>query len=68
MFWSKSHGREWGDAVGSTSDFGPRGPWMDSRLRRREQVTFPQLSVYSAHMYLNSCNKSSTELMLVVEI
>ena len=69
-------------AVGSASDFGPKGPahWT---LGRRvpgsipvrgvvccglEQVTFPQLNVYSVHMFLNSRNKSSTELMLVVEI
>ena len=32
------------------------------------QITFPQLEVYSVHMFLNSRNKSSTELMLVVEI
>ena len=41
---------------------------MDSRLGRLEQVTFPQLNVFSAHMFLNSHNKSSTELMLIVEI
>ena len=33
-----------------------------------EQVTCPQLNVYSVHMFLNSRNKSSTELMLVVKI
>ena len=49
-----------------------------------EQVTFPQLNVYSVHMFnvysvhmfnvysvymfLNSHNKSSTELTLIVEI
>ena len=33
-----------------------------------EQVTFPQLIVYSVHMFINSHNKSSTELMLIVEI
>ena len=33
-----------------------------------EQVTFPQLNVYSVHMFLNSRNKSSVEFMLVVEI
>ena len=35
-----------------------------------EQVTFPQLyvHVYSVHMFLVSRNKSSIELILIVEI
>ena len=33
-----------------------------------EQVRFPQLNVYSVHMFLNSRNKSSTKLMFIVEI
>ena len=55
------------------------GLWTDGSLVRSpsgassvncglEQVTFSQLNVYSVHMFLKSRNKSSTELMLVVEL
>ena len=49
-------------AVGSASDFGPRGPWFDSRQGRR--LLWPWASristaqyVYMYHMFLVSRNK-----------
>ena len=61
-------------AVGSALDFG-RGVPGSIPVRGvvccgLEQVTFPQFNIYSVPLFLNTCslNKSSTKLMLVVEI
>ena len=48
-------------AVGSASDFGPRGTRFDPRQGHfccgLEQVTFQQLNMYMYHMFLVSRNK-----------